>query len=301
MSRARVICAAAALVAGCVLASERPALDSVDGERALAFLTAQTDLGPRAPGTAGHEAGLRYLVETLRALVDTVETMRFQPMDSHGRRLPPMANIIGRIRPDAQPRYLLCAHWDTRPRADRDPDPARRDDPIVGANDGASGVAVLMEVASVLRDHTPPVGVDIVLFDGEDWGEEGSLDDYFLGSREYAAQRWSEEPELGILVDMVGDADLHIPVERLSWQTSPDLVSNVWRVAEDIGVDAFDARVGRTVYDDHLPLVEIGWSVIDIIDFDYPYWHTHSDTPDKCSSESLESVAKVLVAVIHGY
>jgi len=278
-----------------------PAVRAVNGERAYGYLVAQCRFGPRNPGSAGHEAALRYLVRELRGLTDTVETMHFQPIDSHGRRVPPMTNIIARIAPNRRKRYLLCAHWDTRPRAEYDRDPARRGAPIIGANDGASGVAVLLEVANVLAAHPPSVGVDIALFDGEDYGEEGDLDDYCLGSREYARGRWQAPPELGVLVDMVGDRDLHLPVEQNSREAAPQVVERVWSAAARLGEVAFDRRTGPRVYDDHLPLIEAGWPVIDVIDFSYPYWHTQGDTPERCAPQSLAAVARVLVAVVEGY
>ena len=275
-------------------------VDAVDPERAFGYLTAQCDLGPRDPGSAGHAACLEYLVAELQALCDTVELMHFQPVDSRGNRVPPLTNIVARIVPEEERRYLFCAHWDTRPRADRDPDPARRAEPIIGANDGASGVAVLLELANILHANRPPVGVDLVLFDGEDYGEEGRIQDYMLGSREYARQRWQERPVLGVLVDMVGDRDLRLPIEQNSVEAAPELVDLVWSVAETLGEAAFVRRAGYRVFDDHLPLIEVGWPVIDVIDFDYPYWHTHDDTPEHCSPRSLGTVARVLVGVIYG-
>ena len=292
------------LTAACLFARDRAAdtspVDQVDSARAFSYLMTQCDFGPRNPGSSGHAACLEYLVAELTALCDTVEVMHFQPVDSHGDRVPPLTNIVGRIVPGAERRYLFCAHWDTRPRADHDPDPARRDEPILGANDGASGVAVLLELARILNENPPPMGVDLVLFDGEDYGEEGRIQDYMLGSREYARQRWHEKPELGVLVDLVGDSDLELPIEQNSWAAAPDVVEKVWSAAEKLGERAFVRRTGYRIFDDHLPLIEVGWPVIDIIDFDYPYWHTHADTPEHCSPESLGSVARVLVELIYG-
>ncbi len=282
-------------------ADTRSETDAVDGARAFSYLQKQCDFGPRNPGSAGHAACLAFLTEELSALCDTVELMHFQPTDSRGNRVPPLTNVIARIAPEMDTRYLFCAHWDTRPRADRAEDPAVRAEPIIGANDGASGVAVLLELANVLQRTPPPVGVDIVLFDGEDYGEEGVLEDYLLGSRAYALrQQHAARPALGVLLDMVGDADLRLPMEQNSLRAAPDLMQHVWGVARDSGERAFLASVGPRIFDDHLPLIEIGWPVIDIIDFDYPYWHTHEDVPERCSAESLASVARVLVRVVFG-
>jgi glutaminyl-peptide cyclotransferase len=279
----------------------RPALDAVSPARAMEYLEKQVEFGPRVPGSEGHKETLTWLTRTLEMLTDSVELMHFQTLDSYGNLLPPMTNIIARINVDEPVRYLFCAHWDTRPRADYAADTDRRAEPILGANDGASGVAVLLELANVLQQYPPDVGVDIVLFDGEDWGEEGRLQDYFLGAREYAQQRWERPPALGVLVDMVGDADLELPIERISWQNTPWLVNRVWEAAKTVGARAFVRRVGRSVLDDHVPLIEAGFPVVNIIDFEYTYWHTHRDTPDKCSAESLVEVTRVLVAIAKGY
>lgn len=279
----------------------RGPVEEVSGARAFDYLLGQVRFGPRNPGSEGHASCREYLTGELAALVDSVELMHFQPVGSNGQRLPAMTNIIGRIAPTQQRRYLLCAHWDTRPRADRDPDTGLRAEPIVGANDGASGVATLLEVATVLRRFPPPVGVDIVLFDGEDYGEEGNLEEYFLGSRELARQWLHYRPELGILVDMVGDRELHLPKEGISFAEVPWLVDKVWGVAERVGERAFEDRVGPRVLDDHVPLLEVGWPVIDIIDFDYQYWHTLGDTSDKCSPGSLRAVSRVIVGLIFDY
>jgi len=297
--RAQSIAIALLFVASCGHA-DGP-LEYVSGERAFEFLLRQVSFGPRNPGSTGHTACASYLVEELRALADSVQLMHFQPTGSAGERLPPMTNVIGHIAPDQEKRYLLCAHWDTRPCADRDPNPELRSQPIPGANDGASGVAVLLEVATVLRRFPPPVGVDIVFFDGEDYGEEGNLSEYFLGSGELARQWLHYRPQLGILVDMVGDRELEIPKEELSFEAAPWLVNRVWSVADRLKERAFANRIGPRVLDDHVPLLEVGWPVIDIIDFSYPHWHTLADTPDKCSARSLGTVSRVLVALIYDY
>lgn len=279
-------------------ANIRQSLKLVNAQRAFGYLTAQTSFGPRNPGSRGHAACREYLVRQLGMLTDTVEVQHFQPTDSRGERAPAMTNIIGRIAPQRARRYLLCAHWDTRPRADRDPDMRRRHQPILGANDGASGVAVLLEVAKVLKSVPPRVGVDIVFFDGEDFGEEGRLEDYFFGSREFARRWRGPKHEMAVLVDMVGDRNLQLPVEGISARAAPEVVDRVWSAAERIGEPTFVRSMGVEIQDDHVPLIEAGWRAIDIIDFSYPYWHTTADTPDKCSPGSLASVARVLLATI---
>lgn len=274
---------------------------SFEGDRAFALLVQQVELGPRHPGSPGHAAARQFLLDTLSTLTDTAYTEPFTYFDAKVDTSVSLANVIGVFRPDEERRILLCAHWDTRPYADRDPVSANRQTPIPGANDGASGVAVLLEVARVLSLAPPSIGVDIVLFDGEDYGRGrgGDVSDYFLGAREFARKRRGiYRPEMGLLLDMVGDRDLNIHVELNSLDRYPDVVARVWNAAEALGLDAFHRDPKYRIQDDHLPLIEAGMPVIDLIDFDYPPWHTLGDTPDKCSPESLQSVGDLLMYLI---
>ncbi|MBI3967718.1 MAG: M28 family peptidase, partial [Chloroflexi bacterium] len=193
---------------------------------------------------------------------------------------------------------LLCAHWDTRPWADRDPDIVNHRTPILGANDGASGVAILLEVARVLAQLRPRgIGFQFVFFDGEDYGP--GIEDMFLGSRYFAANLPKVRPEYGILLDMVGDADLGVYQEGNSVARAPEVVERVWGAAAAAGYEAsFPRQVAYTVVDDHIPLLDAGWSVIDVIDFRYPHWHTVGDTPDKCSAESLKAVGETVLKAV---
>lgn len=299
--------AALAALAGC--GSDSPPVDgatasteaSFDGDRAFSLLVQQVNLGPQNPGSPGHAAAQAFLLDTLRALADTAYTQPFTYFDEKVDTSVALANIIGSFRPDATRRVLLCAHWDTRPYADHDPDPANRETPIPGANDGASGVAVLLEVARVLSLDPPPVGVDIVLFDGEDYGRgiDGDVSDYFLGAREFARRRGGTyRPEMGLLLDMVGDRNLNIHVERNSQARYPDVVAKVWNAADALDLPGFHRTPKYAIQDDHIPLMDAGMPVIDIIDFDYPPWHTLGDTPDKCSAESLQQVGDLVVYLI---
>jgi glutaminyl-peptide cyclotransferase len=274
------------------------------GREAFRFLSAQTDLGPRNPGSKGHERCLAYLEETLVRLADTVRLQPFSHPGYEGTTLQ-LTNVIASFKPESPARILLCAHWDTRPRADRDQNPRRRDEPIIGANDGASGVAVLLQLATLLTAYPPSIGVDILLFDGEDYGREGDTGNYLLGSRHFAstASRTSV-PRFGILLDMVGDAALEIPREGYSVRYAPDIVNTIWSTARGLGITEFVDYLGAEIIDDHLPLNEVGIRTVNIIDFDYPdpthrYWHTHDDTPDKCSPESLEAVGTVVTNVVY--
>ncbi|MBI3910488.1 MAG: M28 family peptidase [Armatimonadetes bacterium] len=301
--------AAAALLAACQssgpaadAAPETPALPPVafDADRAFDDLKRQCTFGPRVPGTQGHVRCRAFLAEALRATADKVELQEFRFRD--GDRSLAMANIIARWQgrdPKARA-VLLAAHWDTRPTADQEPDPQHRSTPIPGANDGASGVAVLLEVARQLKQQPPPGPVWIVLFDGEDYGP--GVERMFLGSRHFARHLPADAPKVGVLLDMVGDAELSLPVEENSLARARDVVAEVWSVARARGYGmTFLNRRAEAIQDDHLPLLDAGVKMIDVIDFDYPYWHTLADTPDKCSAASLRAVGEVITAwVLHG-
>jgi hypothetical protein len=275
-----------------------------NGSRAFGLLRAQTAFGPRTPNSTAHAECLSYLTNLLRECTAEVQQQQFTHPGYDGEQLS-LTNVVALFNAQASSRILLCAHWDTRPRADQDPNPEARLRPIPGANDGASGVAVLLEIAKLLKSSPPPVGVEIVLFDGEDYGREGDHANYLLGSRYYAKTVNSADlPKFGILLDMVGDKNLDLPRERNSVRYAPDVVNLVWNTAARLGIRQFDNSQGEEILDDHLPLNEVGIKTIDIIDFNYPdetnrFWHTLQDTPENCSAESLESVGTVLMHVIY--
>ena len=286
-----------------LLLAAAPAHSSFDGQRAYGFLLLQTDLGPRFPGSPGHRAALEFLQKQLQESGAEVELQPFMHYDAEKGITLTMNNIIGTFYPLKKSRLLLCAHWDTRPFADKD-DPANQHLPIIGANDGASGVAVLLEIARHLQLREPAVGVDIVFFDGEDYGREGELENYCLGSRHFVQVNNRFFPHFAILLDMVGDAELQLPIEGYSQQFVPEMVDKVWNLAQDLGIPQFLPEVRNYVFDDHVILNQGGIPAIDIIDFEYPdkshrYWHTLQDTPDKCSPESLQAVGEVLLEVVY--
>lgn len=269
------------------------------GERAMAYLQAQCDFGPRNPGSKGHAACLDYLTAELEKYADTVVKQPFLFTDPRTGKSYTLHNIIASFGGGGE-RVLLCAHWDTRPVADFDPDPANRNTPIPGASDGASGTAALLEIARHLKENPPPRGVDIVLFDGEDSGLQGDDLTWCQGSRYFAQNRApSYFPRYAVLLDMIGDADLQLPQEVNSLQAAPELMDKIWTIAENLGFDAFIRRPGHEMVDDHLELLKVGIPAVDIIDFDYEYWHTVEDTPDKCSPESLYTVGTVVMHLIY--
>lgn len=271
-----------------------------DSRNAFQYLVKQCEFGPRVPGTPSHLSCRDYLMSTLQSYADRVMQQPFQAMMGPDQKRVSCYNIIANFQMNNPRRVLLCAHWDTRPWADLDPDPANRKKPVPGANDGASGVAILLEIARILKLSPPKYGVDIVLFDAEDFGSYGRNDTWALGSKQFASQVVRNfRPEFGILLDMVGDADQQIYIEQNSHRFARPVVERVWRKADQLGISEFIPEIKFDVYDDHLNLLEIGIPTIDIIDFDYKYWHTIEDTPDKCSPKSLENVGRVVLGVIY--
>jgi hypothetical protein len=281
-------------------------LPAFDSQKSFQYLTAQCNFGPRNPGSIGAKKCLQYLSDELSKFADTVILQPFTHV-GYKNEVFQMSNIFGRFQPSNPNRILLIAHWDTRPRAERDEDSTKRTQPILGANDGASGVAVLLEIARHLKETKPQIGVDILFVDGEDYGEEGDLSRYLLGSKYFAKNfRFEHEPQFGILLDMIGDAELEIRKEKASQHFANDVVELVWNTANELGVTQFSELEGPSLIDDHIPFNEAGIKCIDLIDFNFPnetinYWHTTHDTPEHCSSESLEAVGKVLLTIIYRY
>ncbi len=273
----------------------------VDGARALARVEKQVAFGPRIPGTPGHAAMLAWLESELARLGARVERQTFA--DSTLGRPLTVHNVIARFGPETGRRLLLCAHYDSRPWSDQDPDTTRHDEPVPGANDGGSGVAVLLEVAELLHRRPPAVGVDLVFFDAEDMGTPDALDRYSLGARGYASRLPAvgdpARPVAGFLFDMVGDRDLAIHPEANSLQRATNLVALVADAARATGATSFRTEPRYTLVDDHIPLLDAGLPTVDIIDFDYPAWHTVKDTPDQVSARSLAEVAAVAAWIVY--
>lgn len=275
-----------------------------NGKSAFNYLRAQTNFGPRAPGSGEHERCLRYLQSELNKCAEAVNLQEFSYAGDRGKRFR-LTNIIASFGLQATNRILLTAHWDTRLWADQDPNPANRNKPVLGANDGASGVAVLLEIARLLKQNPPPLGIDIILFDGEDLGRTGNPESFSVGSKYFARNKPPGfNPRFGINVDMVGDKVLEIPREVNSDRYAPEVMNLVYSTAKELNITQFLDSPGEEITDDHLPLNSIGIRTIDLIDFNYPdqsnnYWHTLADTPDKCSGESLAAVGLVLVNIIY--
>jgi len=276
-----------------------------DGQRAFGYLEQQMRFGPRIPGTPAHDSAADWIHALLRARADTVIVQEFAHKTKSGQVLH-LRNLLARFRPQAAERVLFLAHWDTRPTADADSDIARRKRPVPGANDGASGVAVLLGVADALKAKPSPlaVGVDLLFVDGEDYGNFADTNDVLIGSRWFAAHQPVGYPPLyAVLFDMVGDKDLTIYYESNSQAFAPEVVDRVWRTAADLGYGrAFMQGVKHSLIDDHVALQKAGIHAIDVVDFDYgpgnAYWHTTQDTIDKVSAASLKIVGDVAVALV---
>jgi glutaminyl-peptide cyclotransferase len=308
---------AAALVLGtaigvsCSRAQQQPAGKELtladipfNGERAYEYLKQICAIGPRITNTPGMKEQQELLTKHFEALGATVTRQEFKDRQGGNPRgkLTPMTNLIVSWHPERKERIFLAAHYDTRPFPDKDL--LNPQGTFIGANDGASGIAIMMEMAHEMPKLESRYGVDFVFFDAEEFVYH-EREEYFQGSsyfaRNYRFQKHDYTYKWGVLLDMVGDADLRIPQERhsVSWAAVRPLVADIWATAKRLGVKEFVPEVGREVLDDHVPLYEVGKiPVCDIIDFDYgpnhAYWHTEQDIPENCSALSLAKVGWVM-------
>lgn len=289
--------------------SEPVQLPEFNGENAYAQIEKQVSFGPRNPNSPGHAKALAYLQGELKKYADEVVLQPFTYTGYDNEKLA-LTNIIGKFNPAEKNRIILCAHWDTRPRGEEDRDSTKRDLPILGANDGGSGVGVLLEIARILKNQKVSYGIDIILFDGEDYGHRNDLTNFCIGSKYFSAnlpQGYS--PVFGILLDLVGDKEAVFMKEGYSYQFAPEIVNLVWGVASRIGEAQFVPQVGPAIYDDHVPLNQAGIRCINIIDSelvgaDSPnerrnYWHTQRDTMDNIGKETLQAVGDVVIRLIY--
>lgn len=234
-----------------------------------------------------------WLVSQAKQYTDKVSIQEFQHTWSTNGKTLKMYNVIADMDFKAKKRILLVAHWDTRPTADQELDSAKRNKPILGANDGASGVAVLLELMRAFRENPPPVNITFLFVDGEDLGPESN--DMFLGAKYFAKTTNPRLYAYGILLDMIGDKNLRIPKESFSVYYASSLVERFYAHAAKIGLGKYFPNASQSwISDDHVPLNEAGIPTMDLIDFDYPYWHTLDDTPDKCSADSLAVVGRAV-------
>lgn len=292
---------------------------SFNGDSALAYARAQVAFGARVPGTAAHRAAGDWIVSQMKARADTVEEQRWTHRTGKGDTLP-MRNIIARFRPAETNRVLYVVHWDTRPTADSDRNLGARQRPIDGANDGASGVGLLVALADAFRKTPPTVGVDLLFVDGEDYGAFDDVNDstknrdVLIGSRYFADHMPPNyRPIFGVVWDMIGDKFLNIRQEGHSISGAPEVVTRVWGVAKELGYGKYfldESQSGIT--DDHVPLLRKGLRVIDVIDINYcsnddpnctsssptNLHHTTGDTMQHISARSLKIIGDVALTLV---
>ena len=285
-----------------------------NADSAYNYVAKQLDFGPRVPGSDAHAQCAEWFIDFFNEKADTVYVQNFRARLYNGKGIDGK-NIIASFNPQARKRILLAAHWDSRPFADHDPDRTKWNTPIDGANDGASGVGVLMEVARILKDNPINTGIDIILFDLEDYGAPQYLNlmtnnDWALGS-----QYWSKNPHIfnyrayfGILLDMVGASNPRFPKEYYSQQLAPSLSNEIWRMARDLGYDQyFINEIGHPINDDHIYVnMNANIPMIDLIHLEdkedtsfYPYWHTLKDNIEQIDPKTLGMVGDVVLNVIY--
>ena len=300
----RRLAAVAAVALGGACGGRPSEAQRFDAAQAMAWVRLQVAAGPRVPGMPGHKTVADWLVKELRARADSVEVQAFKHVTASGDTLA-LENVIARFRPADPNRILYLTHWDTRPVAENEPDSSRRNQPIPGANDGASGTALLLEVADALKKAPPTVGVDLLFVDGEDYGsfETDSLKDVLIGARYFARHLPpGYHPLFAVLWDMIGGRDQVIYEEGYSLERAPEVVERVWITAEDLHLGAMFRPVPEGgIVDDHVPLQDAGIRAIDVIGYEnYKAWHhTLEDTPDKVSEQSLADVGKLALALLH--
>ena len=282
-----------------------------DADSAYASVVAQCDFGPRVPGSAAHDRCGDYIVARFKALGLSVSEQRADQKAWDGKVLH-TRNIIAAYRPELADRIIICTHWESRPWADADPDSSLHREPVMAANDGASGVAVMLEVARKLEELKPELGIDFICFDSEDYGmpywaetddvADGS--DWCLGSQYWAAHPHvpGYKARFGILLDMVGGRDARFCFEGISMRYASEVMVHVWDAAGRAGASQlFLAEQGGYAQDDHVPMNEVaGIPTIDIIPYvegEHTFgatWHTTQDTPENISRETLKGVGQTL-------
>jgi Zn-dependent M28 family amino/carboxypeptidase len=272
----------------------------------MKYLKQLCDLGPRVSGSDGMKKQQELIEKHFTALGATVTRQEFKARQRSQPAETAMTNLVVAWNPEKARRVILCCHYDTRPIADQEDNPRNWTRPFLSANDGASGVAMLMELGHHMKDLRAEVGIDFVLFDGEEYvfksSRNGGDDKYFFGS-EYFAEQYAKAKATrkhtyvaAVLMDLCHAKGASLKVEGHSWQYAPKLVEAVWGVAVNMKAKSFEWKEGPTVQDDHLALNEAGIPAVDVIDFDYPHWHKLTDTPDKVSPDQLAEVAAVLTA-----
>ena len=273
-----------------------------DADKAFLYLEKQCDFGPRYPGSDGHLDFKNYLNEFLSDKGDTLISYEYLIKHPYANHDIPLYNFLIRFNLKSKNRILFMAHWDTREIADQDEDKNNHVLPILGANDGASGIALLMVLTEILdKNALNTIGIDVLFVDGEDLGRPGEIENYCLGTSKFCEKLPNPIPNYAICIDMIADHNPEFLIEPYSWEQAPFLVQSIWGLANDLGYTEFKTEFYKTyIYDDHRRLYLDSYiPAIDIIDFDYPYWHTLKDTPENCSSRGLKIVGNVLSEFIY--
>ena len=269
-----------------------------DGQIALNHIKKQVSLGPRSITMPETKALThRYIVNTLSKYTNRLISQPFEYNKLKGNNI--WATFPRENKSGTDMRFMLGAHWDTRPQSELDDNQKNRDVPSPGANDGGSGVAMLLEIARILSMKPAPVTVDLIFFDLEDLGNIGDLP-FAIGAEQFVKKNSFYKPDKGIIVDMVCDKNLVIPKELFSKKYSRELQNEIWAVAKTLGATVFSDENGTHIIDDHLPLIEAGMNVVNLIHYPFPsYWHTTYDTPKNCSVDSLSQVGNVILTLIY--
>jgi glutaminyl-peptide cyclotransferase len=274
-----------------------PSVPPFDANDSFGMLTAQCAFGPRVPGSDAHEKCQQYIVAQLKPYCQVV-TQNFPYTDTDRQVNLHLSNIFGVINPGGADKIMLCAHWDSRPTADQDFNIANRNKPIPGADDGASGVAVLLELAKVFHQTKPKAEVILAFWDAEDWGPDDSH--MYLGADYFSAHPGQLRPAKAILIDMIGNKGVTVPREVYSDENESNLMNEFYADADSLGYSQeFPDRPGEEITDDHWPMIAAKIPTIDLIDFNYAYWHTLQDTPDKCSPDSLQVIGRSLELFVY--
>jgi glutaminyl-peptide cyclotransferase len=292
-----------------------PKPGACDGDRAMKYLKQLCDLGPRLSGSDGMKKQQELLDKHFADLGGKVTRQEFTAKQSSQRAEVALVNMIVSWYPERKERIILCAHYDTRPLADQEANPKNWTKPFVSANDGTSGVALMMELAHQMKDLTTGVGVDFVIFDGEEYvftGPERQGDKFFLGSEHFAedyakqlkAKKIAYKYTAAILFDLFAHPNAKLNIEGHSWDNAKELLTEIWRTAEAQKAKSFKFARGferaTHVLDDHVALQNVGIPAINIVDFDYDDWHKLSDTPAKCSGAQMAEVGGVMLAWLKG-
>ena len=289
------------LLIGFLFTNQNIAVPSFDGDQAFEYIKKQCEFGPRYPGSLGHQQLSDYLYNYFNSNADSVLIFRDSISHPFDKQKIEITNFLIQHNLSSMDRYLFIAHWDTRDRADKDSDPTKQSIPILGANDGGSGVALLMQLSNHIKNDLilKNIGIDILLVDAEDMGRPGYVNEWGLGTQSFVKQYKGNLPKYAICVDMIADKNPVFKIERFSYNYAKELVYEIWELANDLGHKEFVWQLTHPIYDDHVYYHQgTGVPSIDIIDFDFPEWHTTEDTIENCSPKGLFIVGDVLLNFI---